>query len=300
MSWRRTAPWILVAIAALAIWVDLPRKTLGLRQDGDPPPTALGIPVRTVLGLDLEGGIRVTLSAQSAEGQQIGDEDVELARDIIERRVGGLGVSEPQVRTETSQTGERRIVVEVPGVTNEEQVRSLVGSTGRLQFLDPLGQQLTEDQDVRPLLEQGAVRELFHGGEIENGSVTPSTGQGGQLGVSFRLNERARGIWCDFTTANVQRPGPIALDGKVITTPIIESPICQGETIITVGTGEGATALRKVVPSIKKLPKKLSNDEALVVQQRLKALGGKNRPPIPAGIDPTRAPRMSRKALRGR
>lgn len=69
---------------------------------------------------------------------------------------------------------------------------------------------------------------------------------------------------------------------------------------ITVGAGEGETALRKVVPSIKKLPKKLSNDEALVVQQRLKALGGKNRPPIPAGIDPTRAPRMSRKALRGR
>ena len=69
---------------------------------------------------------------------------------------------------------------------------------------------------------------------------------------------------------------------------------------IIVGSGGDETALRKVVPSIKKLPKKLSNDEALVVQQRLKALGGKNRPPIPAGMDPTRAPRMSRKALRGR
>ena len=244
MTWRRIAPWLLVAIAALAIWIDLPRKTLGLRQDGDPTPTVLGIPVRTVLGLDLEGGIRVTLSAQATEGQQIGDEDVELARDIIERRVGGLGVSEPQVRTETSQTGERRIVVEVPGVADEEQVRALVGSTGRLQFLDPRGQQLTDEQDVRPLLEQGAVGELFHGGEIENGSVTPSTGQGGQLGVSFRLNERAGDIWCQFTTANVNRPGPIALDGKVITTPIIEGPICQGETIITVGSGEGAEAER--------------------------------------------------------
>lgn len=69
---------------------------------------------------------------------------------------------------------------------------------------------------------------------------------------------------------------------------------------ITVGTGENETALRKVVPTIKKLPKSLSNDEAMVVQQRLKALGGKNRPPIPAGIDPTRTQRMSRKALRGR
>ncbi len=69
---------------------------------------------------------------------------------------------------------------------------------------------------------------------------------------------------------------------------------------ITIGKGEGDTELRKVVPTVKKLPKKLSNDEAVVVQQRLKALAGKNRPPIPKGVDPTRAPRVSRKALRGR
>lgn len=69
---------------------------------------------------------------------------------------------------------------------------------------------------------------------------------------------------------------------------------------ITIGKGEGDTVLRKVVPTMKKLPRKLTNDEALVVQQRLKALAGKNRPPIPKGVDPTRAPRVSRKALRGR
>ena len=51
---------------------------------------------------------------------------------------------------------------------------------------------------------------------------------------------------------------------------------------------------------IRSLPKQLTNDEAMVVQQRMKALGGKNRPPIPAGVDPTRTPRMSRRALRGR
>lgn len=69
---------------------------------------------------------------------------------------------------------------------------------------------------------------------------------------------------------------------------------------IMVGKGEGLTPLRKVAKTARKLPKKISNDEAMAVQQRLKALGGKNRPSVPAGMDPTKAPRMSRKALRGR
>ena len=69
---------------------------------------------------------------------------------------------------------------------------------------------------------------------------------------------------------------------------------------IMVGKGEDDTALRSVVKKMRSLPKQLTNDEAMVVQQRMKALGGKNRPPIPAGVDPTRTPRMSRRALRGR
>ncbi|MGC5583600.1 DUF4191 domain-containing protein [Ornithinimicrobium sp. W1679] len=77
-----------------------------------------------------------------------------------------------------------------------------------------------------------------------------------------------------------------------------------GETVpvhtIMVGKGEDDTALRSVVKKMRSLPKQLTNDEAMVVQQRMKALGGKNRPPIPGGVDPTRTPRMSRRALRGR
>lgn len=68
---------------------------------------------------------------------------------------------------------------------------------------------------------------------------------------------------------------------------------------IMVGSGEGDTPLRQVSRTIRKLPRKISNDEALAVQQRLKALV-RNRPQVPAGMDPSRAPRMSRKALRGR
>jgi preprotein translocase subunit SecD len=168
-------------------------------------------------------------------GKTISDEQVETARNIIERRVGGLGVSEPQVRTEVSGN-QRRIVVEIPGLSSgdEDQVRSLVGSTGQLQFIDPKGQTLTVDQDIRALLADGSVAELFDGSQIDPGSVNPGTNNG-QIGVDFTLRSPASETWCTFTTANVNNPGPIALDGRIITTPTINGAICGGQTIITVG-----------------------------------------------------------------
>jgi preprotein translocase subunit SecD len=222
---------VILITLLLAIFIDLPRQTLGLTWL---PSNVLGRDVRTVLGLDLQGGIRVTLGVEPQAGQVVTDEQVETARNIIERRVGGLGVSEPQVRTETSGDGQRRIVVEVPGVKNEDQVRSLVGSTGQLQFIDPKGQALTVDQDIRPLVAAGTVGVLFDGASIDPGSVNPAT-QSANIGVEFTLRSPASDIWCTFTGANTQRPGPIALDGRVITTPTIQSAICGGQTIITVG-----------------------------------------------------------------
>jgi preprotein translocase subunit SecD len=231
MTWRRIAPWVILVTLLLAIYIDIPRSWL--------PAGAPGSDLRTVLGLDLQGGIRVTLAVQPQPGQEVSDEQLSTARDIIERRVGGIGVSEPQVRTEIAGDGTRRIVVEVPGVSDEDQVRDLVGSTGQLQFLDPRGQTLTEQQDVRSLIANGAIRVLFDGGSIDAASVAPSSGTG-ELGVQFVLRDQAADTWCSFTTANQGRQGPIALDGIVYTVPTIRGPICGGQTVITVGTGEAA------------------------------------------------------------
>jgi preprotein translocase subunit SecD len=159
MTWRRIAPWVIGVIALMAIFISLPRTTLGIPWL---PDEILGAEFRTVLGLDLEGGLRVTLEVEPEPGQEITDADLELTRDVIERRVAGIGVNEPVVRSEIAGDGSRRIIVEVPGVSDQSQVRSLVGSTGRLQFVDPQGQSLTEEQDITDLLASGAVRELVH------------------------------------------------------------------------------------------------------------------------------------------
>jgi protein-export membrane protein SecD len=241
MTWRRMAPWVIGVVALLAIFIDLPRSVPAFSWL---PNNVLGSEFRTVLGLDLEGGLRVTLEAESQGDQEVTAEQVGTARDIIERRVAGIGVNEPQVRTETGGDGKRRIVVEVPGVSDQAQVRDLVGSTGQLQFIDPQGQQLTQGQDISQLLDAGTVRELFDGGQIEPTSVAPAV-DGNLIGVQFSLKDQGSQIWCQFTTANVQRPGPIALDEEIITTPTINDAICGGQTIITVGPNTEANEVER-------------------------------------------------------
>ena len=231
MTWRRIAPWVILVTFLVAAYIDLPREWL--------PSNLPGSDIRTVLGLDLQGGVRVTLAVEPLPGQTVTDEQMETARNIIERRVGGIGVSEPQVRSEVGGDGQRRIVVEVPGVENEQQVRDLVGSTGQLQFIDPQGQNLTEGTDIAPLLAAGTVRELFNGGEIDPGSVAPTTDRG-QLAVVFNLKSLGSQIWCDFTTTHVNQKGPIALDGEIIINPDINQAICGGTTVITVGAAGAA------------------------------------------------------------
>src|SRR3954454_16448589 len=80
------------------------------------------------LGLDLRGGTTVTLTAKTPDGKAPAQADLELARQIIEQRVNGLGVAEAEVVTE----GDSNIVISVPG-DNGEKARQL-GATAQLRF----------------------------------------------------------------------------------------------------------------------------------------------------------------------
>lgn len=85
------------------------------------------------LGLDLRGGTTVTLTAQTRDGSAPSAEELETARQIIERRVNGLGVAEAEVVTE----GDSNIVISVPG-DEGEQARTL-GTTAELLFRPVIG-----------------------------------------------------------------------------------------------------------------------------------------------------------------
>jgi preprotein translocase subunit SecD len=81
------------------------------------------------LGLDLQGGTRITLQAQTEGGDAPGDEQMEEARDIIEQRVNGTGVTESEVALQ----GSDQIVVEIPGQEKQGIVEQ-VGETAKLYF----------------------------------------------------------------------------------------------------------------------------------------------------------------------
>lgn len=68
--------------------------------------------------------------------------------------------------------------------------------------------------------------------------------------------------------------------------------------VIRVGQEEGDVRLRHLVKTMNKLDKKITKDEAITVQRRLKAIGS-TKPPVPAGMDPRKA-RVDRKSMRGR
>jgi preprotein translocase subunit SecD len=87
--------------------------------------------VHTRLGLDLNGGIQLVLQAQPQPGQELSNEQLQSARDIIENRVNGLGASEPVVQT----AGTDRILVELPGVSDLEQAQSTIQETAYLELI---------------------------------------------------------------------------------------------------------------------------------------------------------------------
>jgi preprotein translocase subunit SecD len=129
----RTNNWLLAAIVllvAFAVWIDLPDNpgihiALGpLKIDQD---------IKVHEGLDLRGGVQVTLEADVPATEKVSADTMEAARAIVENRINGLGVSEPliQLQQETN-----RVLVEMPGVKDpEEAIKSLKG-TGLLEFVD--------------------------------------------------------------------------------------------------------------------------------------------------------------------
>jgi preprotein translocase subunit SecD len=81
------------------------------------------------LGLDLQGGTRITLEASTDSGEKVTQEKLDEAAGIIDSRVNGTGVSEAEVATQ----GDRNIIVEIPGQNRKDLVNT-VKQTAQLRF----------------------------------------------------------------------------------------------------------------------------------------------------------------------
>jgi protein-export membrane protein SecD len=126
-------------------------------------------------GLDLQGGVQVLLEADLEPGQDLEPGALDVAASIIENRVNALGVVEPLVQTQ----GDRRVIVELPGVGDPDQAIATIKETGLLEFVDagdlfiPAG---TMVQTTFPLLEsEGATTGPAQPGAIST-PASPITG----------------------------------------------------------------------------------------------------------------------------
>ncbi len=220
---RKAGPLLILLIGVLALVVDfLPGLSLPDSESAD----GTWRPVVTKLGLDLEGGLRVEYQAIPVDGVAPGPGDMSVIKDIVERRVNQTGVSEPIVLTQ----GSDRVVVELPGVTDPESVRRLVGQTGRLDFV-PLGQQQVQDGQT---LDLDANPPLFSGDQVQ--SATVGTDQNGRPAVDFVLKGDGAKLFGDYTATHVGEYFAITLDASVISAPVIQSAIPDGRGQITGGT----------------------------------------------------------------
>jgi preprotein translocase subunit SecD len=233
----------IIVLTGVAVWVVFAPKDNFLGRD-----------VHTRLGLDLQGGVQVLLEAAQDDVTQ---EEMRTAAGVIERRVNALGVGETVVQL----SGENRIIVELPGVENPDQAVETLRGTGRLEFIDPAGQQLVEGQVVRtsgnpdpiqldqqqtmtetagmaiPPASNQIFESITEGKDLDSTSVQPTFSQGGGLGnepaVSFRFTGDSARQLAQFSTNNVNNPMCIALDNTIISCPIIQSALTSGEGIIT-------------------------------------------------------------------
>lgn len=216
------------------------------------------------LGLDLQGGTSVVLTAEEGTDPEL----LEVATGIMTRRIEDFGaVQEPDIAVSGNDT----VVVQLPGVEDDQRAIEAVGQTGLLSFRPVLdafraGQEpeLTEEDDITkeaylPYSEQGAQDRVLHVGpaELEGSDVAEAIPRfdtsTGSWAVTLDLTSEGAQEFAQITAeaasfplGDPRRQIAIVLDGEVRSAPGVnqtvspETGITGGTALITVGSGDQA------------------------------------------------------------
>jgi SecD/SecF fusion protein len=231
LRWKLVVLLVVVVGTSAFAWLPPVAEQLRLRVPG------VFTQKRLLLGLDLRGGVQFVLRVNADEviGRPGSDQSgaitradvVAQAKEAIDRRINALGVTEPMIAVQGERGDE--ILVQLPGFTDVERAREILGSTARLEL------RLVKDGSPAPV---AAVT----GADIRRAWVTRD--DIGQPAVGFSLTPDGTRRFADVTSANIGRQLAILLDDAVQSAPVIETAITQGEGIIRGGfTMEQATDL---------------------------------------------------------
>jgi len=162
------------------------------------------------LGLDLQGGVHVVLEAVDTEEMKATPDAVRRAMGMLEERINQFGVTEPLLQ----QQGASRIIVEIAGVNDPEQVVNDLIRPAHLEFKTEDGETVLTGADLADAREQ----------------YDPATMQ---AVVNLTWSAEGAKVFADVTTEHVGRTLGIYLDGQLLQNPVIKQPILDGKAVIT-------------------------------------------------------------------
>ncbi len=176
----------------------------------------------TKLGLDLVGGSRLVLEAQTTKTvAKITPEMMDSLKFAIENRVNALGVAETQVQ----QVGERRLLVEIPNISDLNQAKEFLGETAELEFKKPItGANNAQEWEPTGLSGKDLSKALV--------STNPTNGE---WVVSLEFNSEGTRKFAKLTQELVGKPMAIFFNGELQSAPVIQEPIIGGRAQITGG-----------------------------------------------------------------
>lgn len=194
---------------------------------------------RAEVSIDSGTGL-VTMSLDARAIDDITTQVLSQSIEIVRRRVDETGTKEPIIQRQ----GSDRIVVQLPGVDNPEEIKRLIGRTAKMTFhlLDSdaatSGQVSVSSRrlPVKDGMGQTVVirKRVMVSGEMLTDSQ-PAFDQQGQPIVTFRFDSAGSRRFCEVTRENIGRPFAIVLDDVVISYPVIRDAICGGTGQISGG-----------------------------------------------------------------
>jgi preprotein translocase subunit SecD len=220
---NRIFPWLVFVVFVLSVFVDIPKHQISfpfncpgicLRIGG----FSINQEIKTHLGLDLQGGTQLVLQMKTDEipaGQSITDYN-ERARKVIDRRINGLGVSEPVIQA----IGDDKILLQLPGIDDIQQANDIATKQAKLEVKVP-DDSPGKFKSLAPPLTGEHLNPTFVTFDSANRPV-----------VNFEFTGPDSDRWVQLSKDYLNKPVQITLDGQQISAPTIQVVFTSGKGII--------------------------------------------------------------------
>src|SRR3989442_2849392 len=220
----RLGPWLIALIAFFAVFIDIPKHQLSFPFNcpgicfrlGD---ISYNQEIKAHLGRDLQGGTQLILRLRTEEiraGGNVIDYN-DRARRVIDRRINGLGVSEPVIRA----LGDDKILLELPGIDDIQQANEIATRKAKLEIKVPDRDRPGQYKSLEPPLTGEHLNPTFVAFDQASRPV-----------VNFEFTGPDSGRWVQLSKDYLNQQVQITLDAKEISAPRVNTVFTSGRGII--------------------------------------------------------------------